>query len=92
MLWDLWKKGFDTWENATAAYLEKVLKNPMVLGPMGAMLTATMKTKAATDRAVATAWGAMGLATKRDQERTLHLLNQINSRLIDLEERLDDAR
>jgi hypothetical protein len=48
-----------------------------------------MKAKAAGDRAVAAWWGSMGLPTKRDQERTLHALNQIQSRLLDLEERLE---
>jgi hypothetical protein len=86
--WDMWKKGFDAWESATARYLEQVLKNPLVLGPSGAMLTATMKAKAATDKGAASFWGMMGLPTKRDQERTLHALNQLQSRLMDLEEKL----
>jgi hypothetical protein len=86
--WDMWKKGFDAWESATARYMEQVLKNPLVLGPSGAMLTATMKAKAATDKAAAGWWGMMGLPTKRDQERTLHALNQLQSRLMDLEEKL----
>ncbi len=86
--WDMWKKGFDAWEGATARYLEQVMKNPLVLGPSGAMLTAAMKAKAAGDKAAAGYWGMMGLPTKRDQERTLHALNQIQSRLIDLEEKL----
>ncbi len=90
--WDQYKKAFDVWESATAEYMEKVLKNPLVLGPSGAMLTAVMKLKASSDKAVADAWGAMGLPTKRDQERTLHALNQIQSRLMDLEERLADIK
>lgn len=90
--WDQYKKAFDVWESATAEYMEKVLKNPLVLGPSGAMLTAFMKLKASSDKAVADAWGAMGLPTKRDQERTLHALNQIQSRLMDLEERLADIK
>ncbi len=60
----------------------------MVLEPAGHWLSAAMKTKAASDRAVAAAWGAIGLPTKRDQERTLHALHQIQSRLLDLEEKL----
>ena len=39
-----------------------------------------------------TGWGLMGLPTKRDQERTLHALNQIQSRLLDLEEQLADQQ
>jgi len=88
--WEMWKKGFDAWEDATARYLEEVLKSPLVLGPSGAMLTAAMKAKAASEKAAATYWGMVGLSTKRDQERTLHALNQIQARLLDLEEKLAD--
>ena len=88
MIWDMWKQGFAAWEQATAQYMEKVLTNPGVLGPAGAMLTAAMKTKSATDKVVADAWSAMGLPTRRDQERALHKLNQLESRLYDLEEQL----
>ena len=91
MGWDMWKKGFDAWEGATARYVEQVMKNPLMLGPSGAMLTAGMKAKAQADKAAATYWGAMGLPTKRDQERTLHALNQIQSRLLDIEARLAAA-
>jgi hypothetical protein len=90
-LWDMWKKSFAVWEGATATYLEQVLSNPAVLGPAGAMLTAAMKTKAATDKAVAAWWSAFGLPTRRDQERVLHKLNQLESKMYDLEERLEDA-
>jgi hypothetical protein len=53
------------------------------------MLTAAMKAKKATDDAKAQLWGQMGLPTKRDQERALHLLNQLQSRIMDLEEKLE---
>ncbi len=89
-LWDMWKKGFAAWESATSTYLEQVLSNPAVLGPAGTMLTAAMKTKTATDKAMASWWSGMGLSNRRDQERALHKLNQLESRLLDLEERLDD--
>ncbi len=92
MIWETWKKGFDIWESRTAAFLEVVMKSPAVLEPMGHMLSATMKVKAAQDQAVAKAWAAIGLPTRRDQERTLHALNQLQSRLIDLEERLEEQK
>ena len=88
-MWELWKKGFDAWEDATAKYLELWLKSPLLLGPSGAMLTAVMKTRAAAELAKAALWAELGLPTKRDQERVLHLLNQLNSRLLDLEEKLE---
>ena len=91
MVWELWKKGFDAWEQTTARYLEGVLRSPTVLAPSGAVLSAVLRTKAMGDRAMAAWWGAVGLPTKRDQERTLHRLNQLESRLLDLEERLAGA-
>ncbi len=88
MMWETWKKGFDAWESATAKYIEAWMKSPLVLGPAGMMLGNAMKAKAAYDKAASQWVGAMGMATKRDQERALHTLNQLESRLLDLEERL----
>ena len=89
-MWEQWKKGFFAWENATAQYMEQVLKNPAVLGPSGQLLSGAMKARAAGEQALAQFWGGWGLPTKRDQERALHALNQIQSTLVDLEERLAD--
>ena len=88
-MFDMWKKSFDVWEDATAKYLEQWLRSPTVLGPSGGVLSMMMKMKAATDKAKAAWWAEMGLPTKRDQERTLHLLNQLQSRILDLEEKLE---
>jgi ribosome-binding factor A len=87
-LWDQWKKGFDTWEDRTAVMLEQVLKKPMLLTPAGTALTVAMKVKVKADHAIAGVWSSLGLPTRRDQERTLHALNQLNSRIADLEEKL----
>ncbi len=92
MMWATWRQGFTSWERATAQYMEKLVTNPQVLNPAASMLTAVMKTKTATDRAMSAWWSALGLPTRRDQERTLHLLHQLESRLHDLEERLEPPR
>ena len=89
-MWEMWKQGFAAWEQTTAQYMEKVMSNPGVLGPAGAMLTAAMKTKSATDRMLSSWWSSLGLPTRRDQERALHKLNQLESKLLDLQERLED--
>jgi hypothetical protein len=91
-MWQQFKTAFDAWENATAKWVEEWMKSPFVLGPSGAMLTAAMKAKKVADDAKAQIWGQMGLPTKRDQERALHLLNQLQSRILDLEEKLESAR
>ena len=90
--WNDWKKGFDAWESATARHTEQWMKSPLLLGPSGALLTAVMKGKAAADKAAAGWWGAWGLPTKRDQERSLHVLHELQGRVIDLEERIDALR
>jgi hypothetical protein len=51
-----------------------------------------MKAKAAYDKAASNWAGNLGFATKRDQERALHVLNQLESRMIDLEERLAELK
>ncbi len=86
--WNEWKQGFDAWEKATAQLVEKWMRSPLVLGPSGALLSAVMKAKVASDKAAALWWGSLGLPTKRDQERALHALNQLQSRILDLEEKL----
>ncbi len=90
--WELWRKGFDTWENQTAKLLEQAMKSPLVLKPAGAALTAAMRLKSLGDEAVAAWWSTAGLPTRRDQERTLHALNQLQSRLHDLEEKLESLQ
>lgn len=90
--WDMWKKAFYSWENATANVTEAWLRSPMVLGPSGKLMTQMFKMKAKTDQTMADWWSNMGVPTRHDQERTLHLLNQLHSRINDLEEQLEDAR
>jgi hypothetical protein len=88
MTWDNYKKGFFAWEETTAQHLEKVMKSPLVLAPSSAILTAVMKAKTLAGKATSLWWGSLGLPTRREQERALHALNQIQSRLLDLEEQL----
>lgn len=92
MMWDMWKKGFNSWETTTAAYMEELLQSPTLLRPAGTMMGQAMKSKAAADKIMTNFWGNLGLPTKRDQERTLHALNQLQSKIYDLEEQLETIR
>jgi hypothetical protein len=87
---DAFKQSFDAWEKSTSALLETWLESPLVLEPAGLALTAMMKAKTQSDKLMALWWGSLGLPTKRDQERALHALNELESRLLDLEEKLED--
>lgn len=89
--WTIWRDGFYAWERVTADYLEKVLTSPVVLRPSGRMLGSMMKAKAAHEERVANTLSAIGLPTRREQERMLHAINMLNSRIIDLEEQLAEA-
>ena len=91
-LFEKWKKGFDAVELRVAKLSNKVLEKPAVLEPAGALLSALMRRKARTDRALTSLWSAVGLPNRRDQERTLRLLTVLERRVIDLEEKLEDAR
>jgi hypothetical protein len=93
-MWDRFKKAFDSLENKTATVLETYLKSPQILGPAAGALAIATRAKASSDRMAAQILGNVGLATKRDQERTLYLLTKLETKLIDLEERLSkqDAR
>jgi hypothetical protein len=90
--WDRLRVRIEGWEGRTAVKLERVLRKPAVLRPMGTLLTTTMRLKRAGDRAVDGWWSTLGLPTRRAQERTLHAINQLNSRLLDLEEALAVVR
>jgi hypothetical protein len=91
-MWETFKQYVGAWESNTAKIAEQFLRSPLVLSPAATMLTAAMRTKALADKNLAAAWGALGLPTRRDQERTLHALHEIQSRLFDLEERLERVR
>ena len=83
-----WKSAFDRWEKSATALFESALKSPLLLEPLGAALTAVSSALALRQRVLARGWRMLGLASRQDQERTLHQLNQLQSRLLDLEEKL----
>lgn len=90
--WEMWKRGFDTWERHTANYLEQALQSPAILVPGGQMLSQMMRSKANANKAMAEFWAGVGLSTRQDQERMLHALNQLQSRIYDLEERIEQLQ
>lgn len=79
---------FAVWERNTSAYFEKFLRNPNVLESLGQVMNAGYKNKIYVDKTLHAMWKNLGLPNKRDQERTLHLLNELHSRIHDLEDQL----
>lgn len=90
--WKSLLKQFDRWENTTAAFSTEVLRSPLLLNPIGSAITQTFQAKSGLDRVLQQCWSALGLPTRTEQERVLHALNQLESRLYDLEEKLSDLR
>lgn len=89
---DQWKKGFDAWEQATAKATEEWMKSAAVLEPSGALLSTLMRMKKASDVVMNSWWGVLGLPTRDIQERTLHEIHRLQSKLLDLEEKLEGER
>lgn len=83
-------RSLDTWEKSFAEMCEVVLRSPAALEPAGRALTVAMRAKNLAGRAWHRGLGVIGLTTRRDHERTMHALNEIQSKLLDLEERLPD--
>lgn len=74
--------------DAVAAPFAAWLQAAALMAPVGAGIAAWMRWKAQSDEAVAQGWTSLGLPTRRDQEQMLHLLRDLQSRVVDLEEKL----
>lgn len=72
--------------------LDKVLKNPVFLQAVGTALNLNSYRKAWMNQALTAGWKLLQLPNKRDQERTLHLINELHHRVAELETKLDQAR
>ena len=81
---------YNAWEQQTAEYLEKLLRNPGFLEMSGGLLSGAMRSKVLVNDLLMATWKTMMLPNKRDQERTLHLLNELHSRVQDMEDRIED--
>lgn len=90
--WKIWKSGFDRWEKTTAAYLDKTLRNPALLGPSASLLNLLMQSKSGADQAMAMCWRTLGLPSQDAQDRAMHRINQLEGRILDLEEELRELR
>jgi len=81
---------YSTCERNTSKYFEKLFRDPTFLKFMGNSMDQMFKAKILNDDFFLSLWKQMLLPNKRDQERTLHQLNEIESQLFDLEEKLED--
>ncbi len=87
--WQNWKNNFSRWEESTANYVDRMLRNPSLIGPVATILSGAMKGKTATEAWIAMPCSLVGIPSKRDIERAAHKINQLQSRILDLEEEIE---
>lgn len=88
--WHTMKRAFDAWEGSTASLLEAWSKSPFMIQPAGNLLSSVTQIKHAQQQMLERWWSSWGLPTRAEQERAQHTMNELSSRLIDLEEKLAD--
>lgn len=84
------RRGLDAWEKATAELLDVVLRSRVAIEPAGAVVTSLVRVKGVYDTALGACWRVVGLPTRRDHERAMHALTEIESRLLDIEDWLKE--
>jgi len=83
-----WRIWFDAWEPKAALAWDAVVRQPWLVEPLAATITMVGRTKALADSVRRRLARACGLATREDQDRILFLLQRMESRLLDLEDRV----
>lgn len=81
---------FRRWESLTDHPLESALGSPRVTRVAGEWLSLIARAGALQQRWLRTWWSTWGMASREDQERAQHALNELQSRLYDLEDMLQE--
>jgi hypothetical protein len=82
----------DQFEKDFDEKLERILKSPVFLQAVGTALNINSYRKVWMNQALIAGLKLLQLPNKRDQERTLHLINELHHRVAELEAKLDQAR
>ncbi len=80
---------FDFFEKTTTGFMEKLLKDDNLLKIAGKWRDNALDFKNYFDKIISEALKNMNLPNKKDQEKTLHKINMLESQLTDLTERLN---
>ena len=79
---------FDAWEPRAAIAWDAAVRQSWVVEPLAATITTVARAKSVADAVRRRILGVLGLPTREDQERVLFLLQRMESRLLDLEDRI----
>ena len=80
---------FDFFEKTTSGFLEKLAKDDNLLKIMGKWRDNALDFKNYFDKIITEVLKNMNLPNKRDQEKTLHKINMLESQISDLTERVE---
>src|SRR5688500_17608464 len=83
-----WRAWFDAWEPKAAQAWDAAVRRPWLVEPIAATITTLARAKSLGDAVRRRLVRACGLATRDEQDRILFLLQRMESRLLDLEDRL----
>lgn len=83
---------FNDLEKDIDVSLEKLVTHPTFLKTVGTVLNLNSYRKILMNRALTAGWKFLQLPNKRDQERTLHLINELHHKIAELEARLEVTR
>jgi hypothetical protein len=84
----LWRTWLAAWEPRAAQAWEATVRRPVVVEPVAGAITLVGHMKAISDALARRVVRAFGVAASADQDRILYMLQRMESRILDLEERL----
>lgn len=87
---NLFEQAYTVWEKRTSKLLDGAMRNSQILKASSDFMNQQFKSKIVVDQALLKTWRNLLLPNKKDQEKTLHLLNELHSRIFDLEERIEE--
>jgi BMFP domain-containing protein YqiC len=82
------RKLFSEWEKKLAEFMDKRMRDPDFMKVVGQGITATMDAKSHIDARLEEWFRTLNLPTKDDMEKVWTTVNALETRLIDLEDRV----
>jgi hypothetical protein len=87
---ELNKKLFEQWEKTVGEFLEKRMRDPAFMDVMGKSMALSLDVKRALDARMTDWLKSMSVPTKDDLEGLWRKLNELETRLVDLEHKVDE--
>lgn len=85
---DINRKLFSEWEKKLAEFMDKRMRDPDFMSLVGRGISSSMDAKSAFDARMEEWFRSLNLPTKQDLEKIWSTLNNLETRVIDIEDRL----